>query len=252
MAKNFFVHAVCNEFNSDGWNGKGKAGDQTGKELRMQPFYVSGDGWQFVLRHPDKKLGEKAVEVAKKICESNLVGYSQPNRKTLYDSLKKHNWDVDAYLKSGELTECDCSSFAWSVWCCLIEDMRKRTSIPATIDMCVVWSKYGFEIIKDTDTINGKNNFLGDVFVRAGHHTAICILKTSKEENTKIERDLKRGCTGNDVKLLQDKLTSLGYDTLGIDGIFGKNTEKAVIEWKKENMTDGIFDKKCIDKMFSR
>jgi len=39
---------------------------------------------------------------------------------------------------------------------------------------------------------------------------------------------LKRGSRGPSVIELQKKLTSLGYNTKGIDGIFGVNTENAV------------------------
>ena len=53
---------------------------------------------------------------------------------------------------------------------------------------------------------------------------------------------LKKGATGNITKLLQQKLVSLGYNTNGIDGIFGVGTEKAVICFQKAYglVADGI------------
>ena len=53
---------------------------------------------------------------------------------------------------------------------------------------------------------------------------------------------LKKGATGNITKLLQEKLVSLGYNTNGIDGIFGVGTEKAVICFQKAYglVADGI------------
>ena len=53
---------------------------------------------------------------------------------------------------------------------------------------------------------------------------------------------LKKGAKGNITKLLQEKLVSLGYNTNGIDGIFGSGTEKAVISFQKTNglAVDGI------------
>lgn len=53
---------------------------------------------------------------------------------------------------------------------------------------------------------------------------------------------LKKGARGNITKLLQEKLVSLGYNTNGIDGIFGIGTEKAVMSFQKSNglVVDGI------------
>lgn len=44
---------------------------------------------------------------------------------------------------------------------------------------------------------------------------------------------LKKGSTGNRVRLLQSFLYCEGFDTKGIDGSFGTNTEKAVIAYQK-------------------
>ena len=56
---------------------------------------------------------------------------------------------------------------------------------------------------------------------------------------------LRKGARGNITKLLQEKLVSLGYNTNGIDGIFGSGTEKAVISFQKINglLVDGIVGK---------
>ena len=53
---------------------------------------------------------------------------------------------------------------------------------------------------------------------------------------------LKKGAKGNITKLLQEKLVSLGYNTNGVDGIFGSGTEKAVMSFQKNNglVVDGI------------
>lgn len=44
---------------------------------------------------------------------------------------------------------------------------------------------------------------------------------------------LQKGSQGDEVKKLQQDLTTLGYDTKGTDGIFGDNTEKAVTAFQK-------------------
>ncbi len=40
--------------------------------------------------------------------------------------------------------------------------------------------------------------------------------------------ELQKGDKGNEVKTVQRLLTALGFNTQGIDGIFGSNTEIAV------------------------
>ncbi len=46
---------------------------------------------------------------------------------------------------------------------------------------------------------------------------------------------LKKGSTGQYVKILQQLLVSKGYDPKGIDGIFGPGCKAAVIKFQKEN-----------------
>ena len=53
---------------------------------------------------------------------------------------------------------------------------------------------------------------------------------------------LKKGASGNITKLLQEKLVKLGYNTNGVDGIFGSGTHSAVREFQKTRglSIDGI------------
>jgi len=55
-------------------------------------------------------------------------------------------------------------------------------------------------------------------------------------------RILRRSMRGNDVRELQTKLQSLGYNVGPIDGIFGPLTEKAVMQFQRDNniKVDGI------------
>ncbi|MFF2290720.1 L,D-transpeptidase family protein [Peribacillus butanolivorans] len=53
---------------------------------------------------------------------------------------------------------------------------------------------------------------------------------------------LKKGSNGPQVRELQKRLTTLGYSTKGIDGVFGNNTEIAVNKFQRNNKLtpDGI------------
>ena len=58
-------------------------------------------------------------------------------------------------------------------------------------------------------------------------------------------RNLKKDCRGEDVKALQILLHGRGFSCGKADGIFGKNTEKAVKDFQQKNKltADGIAGK---------
>ena len=53
---------------------------------------------------------------------------------------------------------------------------------------------------------------------------------------------VRKGAQGNITKLLQERLVTLGYNTNGVDGIFGNGTKNAVIAFQKSKglSADGI------------
>jgi peptidoglycan hydrolase-like protein with peptidoglycan-binding domain len=53
---------------------------------------------------------------------------------------------------------------------------------------------------------------------------------------------LKKGSTGNPVRRAQKRLMLAGYDTGGVDGIFGVNTESAVKRFQRDQglTEDGV------------
>ena len=69
-----------------------------------------------------------------------------------------------------------------------------------------------------------------------------------------LTRLLKKGCKGDDVKQLQTRLAELGYPMKyngGIDGIFGKGTDKMVRQFQvdKKLTPDGIVGRKTCEKL---
>ena len=62
---------------------------------------------------------------------------------------------------------------------------------------------------------------------------------------------LQYSASGNITKILQQRLTNLGYSTNGIDGMFGQNTKKAVMQFQAKNglVVDGIVGKNTWSKL---
>lgn len=78
---------------------------------------------------------------------------------------------------------------------------------------------------------------------QAGSETLGVVLNLSSTLSTGVRKaaattyssstTLKVGSQGTAVRVLQTKLTEMGYDTKGTDGIFGNNTKNAVIAFQK-------------------
>ena len=76
----------------------GKAGDQTGKEVSTQAFYMHSKGW-YRLRLKDANKAEELAKAMKLLCDNDNVGYDQNERLGVYRN------GIDSTVK----TEGDCS-----------------------------------------------------------------------------------------------------------------------------------------------
>lgn len=176
------VHASISENNDSGWNGDSKAGDQTGKEVCIREWYEKP--WDFMLHYPDESIAQKAVSAAVKLAKSNLVGYDQSERNTLYNALKHHNFNVDEYIKSGVKTETDCSAFIYAVYCCFIPAMRSNDNAPVTMTMDYLYRQWGFVKHTGNGYLTGHNLTPGDILVNELSHTAMVCDDTKTDTET--------------------------------------------------------------------
>lgn len=166
------IHARFSENGDSGWNGKAKPGDQTGNEVSITDFYIKP--WGVNIRYFNPQVSKLVVEIAKKLANCGLVGYDQSGRNTLYQMLKKYNFNVDAYISSGKLCETDCSEFIYACWCCVIPDMRSDANAPTTSTMRNFYKNHGFIIYTDTEHLTDSGKLLdGDILVSEGEHTVM-------------------------------------------------------------------------------
>ena len=129
-----------------------------------------------------------------------------------------------------------------------------RTKMKAMIiEVCFVeasedvalYKKLGHDLIGKTIVQAITNNNIAISNVPNSNNTNNWIKRLQEECNKQGFSGyptLKKGARGNITKLLQEKLVSLGYNTNGVDGIFGSGTEKAIISFQKNNglVADGI------------
>ena len=84
----------------------GEPGDQTGKELRIQPWYLNKKGWR-VFRPKSYEVAQKLAEDMRAACNNPNIGYDQKQRNTLYTVASRFGFDCK---EVDEPCECDCSS----------------------------------------------------------------------------------------------------------------------------------------------
>lgn len=185
-------HAVCSE------NGtiKGTAGDQTGREVRIDNY--SDSGWEFLLRCKDKQKAEIMARACEAGCGNDKIGYDQNQRNTLRTQARAVNWNL---AKITTACECDCSSF---MTVCAeaagINVPYSGSNAPTTRTMRNAFKSTGmFDVY--TPTVK---KLRGDILVKAGSHT-VMILDNEVEESVKYFKKY----TGSDNSIV-DALRSIG------------------------------------------
>lgn len=235
-------------------NGKahgGKAGDQTGREVSTQNWYLHSKGWR-VFRAHDQTAAEKIACAMERACANAHIGYDQYQRNTLYNVAAPVGFDPGKVTKD---VETDCSALVRV--CCAYAGI---TGLPAgfrTINMRTYLMATGKFMELGESKYTDKPDYLmrGDILVtKTSGHTVVVLTNGAKAERIpKVvlpDHALRRGDRGVDVINLQRALILAGYKLpkYGADGDFGKETEKAVNAFKKAHglKVDGICGKKVI------
>ncbi len=84
----------------------GASGDQTGKEVTTQDWYLHKQGWD-ILRPNNAAQAEKIAKCMENACANNNIGYDQNQRNTLYNEASKYGFDC---AKVSQKVETDCSA----------------------------------------------------------------------------------------------------------------------------------------------
>ena len=228
----------------------GKAGDQTGREVCTRSWYSKP--WGMVLRYHDATIASKARDIAIKLANSNLVGYDQNERNSLYKELERNGWDVDKYIRSGVKTECDCSSFVYACYCCVLAELRGLANAPTTSTAKSFYSSHGFEVFTSSAYTAAANKLIeGDLLNKAGSHivmfagTNVSVASNiSAGASTSVSTStLRKGSRGDEVKTLQQNLNAVMNAGLTTDGVFGTNTYNALKSFQMSHglAADGIY-----------
>lgn len=219
----------------------GKAGDQTGRELSTQRWYLHKKGWR-VFRAKDRAAALRIAADMEAACGNSHIGYDQWQRNTLYKVAEPLGFDC-AKVKTN--CETDCSALVRV--CCAYAGIMGLPSDFRTGNMPANLLKTGAFVELRGAKYTEQSAYLGkgDILVTKTHgHTVVVLDDGAKYEGTVEAREyalgerlLKHGAEGADVKLLQEYLKQLDYDLgrWGTDGEFGDATELAVKAFQRDH-----------------
>lgn len=159
----------------------GAAGDQTGGEVVVRPWYDYGQS--AVYRHPDQRVRALLARLATETAQNEHVGYDQNGRLSFRDALRRVNYDPTA-IKTNCETDCSACTSA------LIEAVGALFGIQKLYDFDSTLSTYymdgplqaaGFQKLTASKyTRSGDYLLAGDISLDPGHHVNIAVTNGSK------------------------------------------------------------------------
>jgi hypothetical protein len=195
----------------------GTAGDQTGKEWRIIPYY--NRPWNCVLRHPDTSVRELIAQLAEEGANNDLIGYDQYERWTFWNQLK-----TVGYHPKNIKTKCeaDCSagviSIVWAVGHLLGLYRLKELDATYTGNMRQGFKDAGFIVLQESKFLTSDSWLMrGDVLLNDAHHTAINLT------------------TGKNVIVEDDDMTEAEVIQIVKNVLAGYNTEPS--KWAEDEDT---------------
>ena len=212
----------------------GRAGDQTGRELSTQAFYVHSKGWR-VFRATSPAAAERIATAMERACANPHIGYDQYQRNTLYKVAELLGFDTGKVT-----TDCETDCSALVRVCCAFAGIMGLPADFRTGNMPSNLLKTGAFVELKGAKYTDQSTYLGrgDILVtQTSGHTVVVLSSGTKYEGTVEpreytfgERILRHGDEGADVKVLQEHLLQLGYDLgkWGADADFGDCTELAL------------------------
>lgn len=245
----------------------GKAGDQTGTEWQIIPWY--NRPWNCVIRFENQQIAQMIADIARAAAKNDLIGYDQNQRTTYWLHLKASNYDPAQITVA---CEADCSSGVAAN----VKATGYRLGIQALKDVSIdaytgnlraVLKAAGAIVLTASKYLTSDKYLLpGDIMLYEGHHTAINLdmgsnasWGTSDNPSTPSQKNyLSKGDKGTEVKEMQEKLIVCGYScgSYGADGDFGSGTDSAVRSFQKDYglTVDGKFgpaSKAKLDKVYA-
>lgn len=161
--------------NENGGINGGTAGDQTGREVSTQAWYLHSKGW-IVIRAKDSAVREKIAKNMQSICDNNNIGYCQAHRGTLTAAAKPYGYDA---AKVDKKVEVDCSEAVRN--CVLYAGITVGTFYTAS-EVSALRNTGKFDVLTDDKHCKSSDYLLrGDILVtKTKGHTVVVLSNGAK------------------------------------------------------------------------
>lgn len=234
-------HASCDE---RGKSKGGLAGDQTGKEVFTRNWYDKE--WNVVLRPKTNALAENSARICEILTENENIGYDQNQRNTLWNTYLKTK-KISPITK----VECDCSSFITYCAILGGANITYGSNAPTTSTMRAKFKGSGcYEVLTDKKYLESDAYLKrGDILLKEGSHTVMVLTDGAKANTSSYstaiitipQATIKKGASGENVKALQTALNTLFACGLAVDGSFGTKTFNAVKNTQQTLKNAGLY-----------
>ena len=178
MAKTVYVGSARSDEN--GAAHSGKAGDQKqGKEVSTQAWYKHSKGWR-VFRPIDPVHAIIIAKIMRWACESDLIGYDQYQRNTLYTELAKAGFTGNPVLTKAVETDCSALVRVCLAFCGIDVPAEFRTA-----NMANYMLDTGMFIEMKSSKYTDQQDYLGegDILVtKTSGHTVVALNNGEKFE----------------------------------------------------------------------
>ena len=217
-------------------NGKshgGQAGNQTGRELKRQKYYVHPKGWR-VFRARSAEVAKRIATAMAAAVANRHIGYDQYQRNTLYREASKVGFDPS---KVAVDCETDCSALV-RVCCAYAGILGLPEGFRTTNEPKNLLATGAFtELVGERYTKVSTYLKAGDILCTATQgHTVVVLNDGPKAGSTVTEAEgLHRGDYGTAVTAMQKLLLRWDPACLpkcGADGDFGGETEGALMAFQ--------------------
>ena len=182
------VHYISNcGHDEHGQYSGGAAGDQTGAEWEIKPWYSRP--WDVVLEPPTRQAADTIAELAIEAANNNKIGYDQSNR-TSFDAALIACGDYPKNIT--EPCETDCSAGVAAIVRATgrilgIKEMQDVSKDAYTGNLEKALAAAGFISHREEKYLTGPD-YLGNgwILLYTGHHTAVSVSRGSKWEEKKV------------------------------------------------------------------
>lgn len=229
--------------------GNTQRGDQTGTEYYVCDWYKHSSGWDYYLIYEGERADEVnalASQYARAAALNDHIGYSQPDRYSMWDRLKTSD-----YNPANITIDCnaDCSSSTTFIFKAIgyklgIEALKNLDIYLYTGSMKNAFVNAGFKAYSESKYLTSPDYIkAGGVLLNVKYHVVINLDDGSKSGGStpvstgKYSRnDVKPYENSKSAQELQAILSVLGFydEALGIDGIYGTGTFNAICDFQSK------------------